>query len=73
VVLGRLTRIPAMVRVSGRRGAEGGADINLAERFGQARSQALAETVVRGAAPPPPPGSPAPTAGRQPRKEVKLL
>jgi hypothetical protein len=70
VVLGRLTRIPAMVRVSGRRGAEGGADINLVERFGQARSQALAETVVRGAAPPPPP---APTAGRQPRKEVKLL
>ncbi len=51
VVLGRLTRIPAMVRVSGRRGAEGGADINLVERFGQARSQALAETVVRGRPP----------------------
>ncbi len=51
-------------------GGRGGADINLVERFGQARSQALAETVVRGAAPPPPP---TPTAGRQPRKEVKLL
>jgi len=51
VVLGRLTRIPAMVRVTGRRGAEGGADVNLAERFGQARSQALAEQVVQGAAP----------------------
>jgi hypothetical protein len=79
IVLGRLTRIPAMVRVSGRRGAEGGADINLAERFGQARSQALAETVVGGGGaphpppPPPPHPPPAPTAGRQPRKEVKLL
>jgi DNA helicase HerA-like ATPase len=46
VVLGRLTRIPAMVRVAGRRGAEGGADINLVERFGQARSQAQAARLV---------------------------
>jgi DNA helicase HerA-like ATPase len=66
IVLGRLTRIPAMVRVTGRRGAEGGADINLAERFNQARSQALAEQVVKGAAParplpPPAPGGPAQT------------
>jgi DNA helicase HerA-like ATPase len=37
VVLGRLTRIPAMVRVGGRAGAEGGADIDLAERFARAR------------------------------------
>ena len=79
VVLGRLTRIPAMVRVTGRRGAEGGADVNLAERFGQARSQALAEQVVQGAAP----AGPAPTGAtgatgatapaRSPRKEVELL
>jgi DNA helicase HerA-like ATPase len=61
VVLGRLTRIPAMVKVAGRRGAEGGADINLAERFGQARSQALAEGVVRGRAAPAPP----PTTGKR--------
>ncbi|MGI8424159.1 MAG: ATP-binding protein [Chloroflexota bacterium] len=39
VVLGRLTRIPAMVKVGGRRGAEGGADINLVERFERARTQ----------------------------------
>lgn len=39
VVLGRLTRIPAMVRVRGRTGAEGGADIDLAERFERARKQ----------------------------------
>jgi hypothetical protein len=39
VVLGRLTRIPAMVRVSGRSGAEGGADIDLADRFERARKQ----------------------------------
>ena len=37
VVLGRLTRIPAMVRVGGRAGAEGGADIDLADRFMRAR------------------------------------
>ena len=39
VVLGRLTRIPAMVRVSGRAGAEGGADIDLSDRFARARMQ----------------------------------
>src|SRR5918996_68515 len=70
VVLGRLTRIPAMVRVSGRRGAEGGADVNLAERFTQARAQALAERVVQGAAPaarpPAAPGAPAPTGAPGP-------
>jgi len=47
VVLGRLTRIPAMVKVSGRRGAEGGADINLSERFRQARTQVQASRVVK--------------------------
>jgi DNA helicase HerA-like ATPase len=81
VVLGRLTRIPAMVRVTGRRGAEGGADVNLAERFGQARSQALAEQVVQGAAPARPAptgatgatGATAPAPARSPRKEVELL
>jgi len=81
VVLGRLTRIPAMVRVTGRRGAEGGADVNLAERFGQARSQALAEQVVQGAAPAGPAptgatgatGATAPAPARSPRKEVELL
>jgi uncharacterized protein len=51
VVLGRLTRIPAMVKVSGRRGAEGGADINLVERFDQARSQVSATRVLGGASP----------------------
>jgi DNA helicase HerA-like ATPase len=78
VVLGRLTRIPAMVKVSGRRGAEGGADINLVERFGQARRQALATQVVSGAAN----GSSGPSGSRgngavkpslQPRKQVDLL
>ena len=39
VVLGRLTRVPAMVRVGGRVGAEGGADINLIERFARARKE----------------------------------
>lgn len=39
VVLGRLTRVPAMVRVGGRVGAEGGADINLVERFERARKE----------------------------------
>jgi len=47
VVLGRLTRIPAMVKVSGRRGAEGGADINLSERFRQARTQVQASRVLK--------------------------
>jgi uncharacterized protein len=51
VVLGRLTRIPAMVKVSGRRGAEGGADINLVERFQQARAQAETEALLRPARP----------------------
>ncbi|MDQ3700053.1 MAG: ATP-binding protein, partial [Chloroflexota bacterium] len=89
VVLGRLTRVPAMVRVAGRLGAEGGADINLAERFSQARSQALSTQLIGRAAPPAPfsalappsdtPSAAAPTttsppaAGRSPRKEVKLL
>jgi len=50
VVLGRLTRIPAMVKVSGRRGAEGGADINLTERFSQARTQVQASRLVKQAA-----------------------
>ncbi|MBU6288100.1 MAG: ATP-binding protein, partial [Chloroflexi bacterium] len=36
VGLGCLTRIPAMVRVSGRTGAESGADLDLWERFAQA-------------------------------------
>jgi DNA helicase HerA-like ATPase len=46
VVLGRLTRIPAMVRVSGRVGAEGGADLDLADRFARARRQVEDERSV---------------------------
>jgi DNA helicase HerA-like ATPase len=46
VVLGRLTRIPAMVKVSGRVGAEGGADINLVERFEHARRQVTAKQTI---------------------------
>lgn len=46
VVLGRLTRIPAMVKVSGRLGAEGGADLNLVERFEHARAQALSHRLL---------------------------
>jgi DNA helicase HerA-like ATPase len=49
VVLGRLTRIPAMVKVTGRRGAEGGADINLTERFSQAKAQVQAQQVLAAA------------------------
>ena len=52
VVLGRLTRIPAMVKVGGRRGAEGGADINLVERFEQARAQVAASRLLRPVDPP---------------------
>ncbi len=69
VVLGRLTRVPAMVRVAGRLGAEGGADINLAERFSQARSQALAGQALGRTGPLSPPlaaGSPLPPQGAPP-------
>jgi DNA helicase HerA-like ATPase len=56
VVLGRLTRIPVMVRVGGRAGAEGGADIDLADHFGRARRQLEdARAVAR-----PTPADPAP-------------
>lgn len=55
VVLGRLTRIPAMVKVTGRRGAEGGADINLVERFSQAKAQAQAQRGLAAARPTPGP------------------
>ena len=65
VVLGRLTRIPAMVRVSGRRGAEGGADINLVERFERARTQVAAERVLT-----PRPTTPTPPT---PTKRVSLI
>ncbi|HET7771545.1 MAG TPA: ATP-binding protein [Chloroflexota bacterium] len=65
VVLGRLTRIPAMVRVSGRRGAEGGADINLVERFEKARTQVAAERVLT-----PRPTTPAPPT---PTKRQSLI
>jgi DNA helicase HerA-like ATPase len=68
VVLGRLTRIPAMVKVGGRIGAEGGADINLAERFEQARAQALAKQTIDRAFPKPP-DRPA----RVPVKRVELV
>lgn len=64
VVLGRLTRIPAMVRVSGRRGAEGGADINLIERFDSARREAEALRVLARPA--------ATTPVRSGRKQVDL-
>ncbi len=43
VTLGRLTRIPAMVKVSGRQGAEGGADRDLAQDFREARREATAQ------------------------------
>lgn len=51
VVLGRLTRIPAMVRVSGRAGAEGGADIDLADRFARARAHVADSRAVERATP----------------------
>ncbi|HEU5317316.1 MAG TPA: hypothetical protein VFX49_14495, partial [Chloroflexota bacterium] len=63
VVLGRLTRIPAMVKVTGRRGAEGGADLNLAERFAQARTQVAAHRVLTST----------PTRPAPPPKRVDLL
>ena len=43
VTLGRLTRIPAMVKVSGRQGAEGGADRDLVEDFREAHREATAQ------------------------------
>ena len=42
-----------MVKVSGRAGAEGGADINLVERFEQARRQAVATQTLAAAFPAP--------------------
>ncbi len=52
VVLGRLTRVPAMVRVGGRVGAEGGADINLVERFERARKEVEDERFAARRTPP---------------------
>ncbi|MAG35530.1 MAG: hypothetical protein CL878_04695 [Dehalococcoidia bacterium] len=43
VALGRLTRIPAMVKVSGRQGAEGGADRDLAADFAAAHQEAVTQ------------------------------
>lgn len=43
VTLGRLTRIPAMVKVSGRQGAEGGADRDLVQDFQAAHREATAQ------------------------------
>ena len=43
VTLGRLTRIPAMVKVSGRQGAEGGADRDLVQDFQEAHREATAQ------------------------------
>jgi hypothetical protein len=68
VVLGRLTRIPAMVKVSGRVGAEGGADINLVERFEQARGQAVAKQTLAAAFP-----TPETRPARAPLKRVDLV
>jgi hypothetical protein len=87
VVLGRLTRIPAMVKVGGRRGAEGGADINLAERFAAGRRQAEAQQLLRGSSTPPMPAGasvggasnrddpsrPPPRSPAPARKQVELL
>jgi hypothetical protein len=65
VVLGRLTRIPAMVKVGGRRSAEGGADVDLVERFAHARSQVAAARVLR--------STDAPRRPPQSAKRVDLL
>jgi len=46
VVLGPLVRVPVMVRVAGRRSAEGGADIKVAEALEAARAAALTEGVI---------------------------
>ncbi len=83
VVLGRLTRIPAMVKVSGRRGAEGGADINLIERFAQARQQVQAGRIMppagaaraggRGAPHAPPAGGEPAAPARPSVKRVDLV
>ena len=46
VVLGPLVRVPVMVRVDGRRSAEGGADIKVAEALEAARAAALTDGVI---------------------------
>ncbi|MEO8084527.1 MAG: ATP-binding protein [Ardenticatenales bacterium] len=46
VVLGPLVRVPVLVKVEGRRSAEGGADIRVAEALEAARAAALTEHVI---------------------------
>ncbi len=65
VALGRLTRIPAMVKVSGRQGAEGGADRDLVADFVAARREATAQQAFAR-------GSPASSLPRSSPKRVPL-
>lgn len=44
IVTGELTRVPAMVNVSGRRSAEGGSDVDLTEALSEARIQATTQS-----------------------------
>lgn len=46
VVLGPLVRVPVLVKVEGRRSAEGGADIKVAEALEAARAAALTDGVI---------------------------
>ncbi len=46
VVMGPLVRVPVMVRVTGRRSAEGGSDYKIAEALQAARGERVTETMV---------------------------
>ena len=46
VVMGPLVRVPVLVRVTGRRSAEGGSDYNIAEALEAARNARVTETMV---------------------------
>lgn len=51
IVLGQLTRVPAMVRVGGRLSAEGGSDVDLVEALGRAAEAARVERMAVRTAP----------------------
>ncbi|MGH2519059.1 MAG: hypothetical protein ACRDF8_04595, partial [Chloroflexota bacterium] len=46
VVLGTLTRVPAMIRVGPRRSAEGGSDVDLVEALRRANDDARLDRVL---------------------------
>lgn len=52
IVLGQLTRVPAMVRVGQRLSAEGGADVDLAETLRRALADARTQALVQAQRPP---------------------